>query len=102
MRVVLSRLAELDLDAIWDFVALDSPEAADRVASALEKAFASLAKNPGIGHYREELADRRHRFLSVYSYLIVYRTDVGELSIVRVFHGSRDVRALLETDWGPG
>ena len=34
-----------------------------------------VAKNPGVGHWREDLADKRHRFLLVYSYLIVYRHE---------------------------
>jgi len=32
-----------------------------------------LAQNPAIGHWDKELADKRHRFWLVYSYLIVYR-----------------------------
>ncbi len=40
----------------------DNIEAADRVIDALEDAMIKLAKNPGIGHWREEPTDRRHRF----------------------------------------
>jgi antitoxin ParD1/3/4/toxin ParE1/3/4 len=55
-----------------------------------------LARTPGIGHFREDLADRRQRFFLVYSYLIVYRPETKPLHIVRVVHGARDVQALLE------
>jgi len=93
--VVLSQLAESDLDAIWEFIALDSTDAADRVLGEIEKAFLNLSRNPTLGHFREDLADKRHRFLLVFSYLIVYRVDAEALSIARVLHGARDVRALL-------
>ncbi len=54
-----------------------------------------LAKNPGIGHMREELADKRHRFLLVYSYLIVYRSDAKPLQIIRILHAARDLQSIL-------
>lgn len=54
-----------------------------------------LAKTPGIGHLRADLADRRHRFFLVYSYLIVYRFETKPLQVIRVLHASRDVQSLL-------
>jgi antitoxin ParD1/3/4/toxin ParE1/3/4 len=72
---ILTPSAEQDVSDVWDYIAGDSIEAADRVLEALERALHKLAKNPGIGHRRDELADQRHRFLLVYSYLIVYRHE---------------------------
>ena len=54
-----------------------------------------LAKNPGMGHRRDELTDTRHRFLLVYSYLIVYRHETKPLQIIRVLHAARDVQSIL-------
>ncbi len=62
---------------------------------ALESATLTLAKNPGVGHPREELADRRHFFFAVCSYLLVYRRETKPLQIVRVLHAARDVQAML-------
>lgn len=42
-------------------IANDSIDAADRVLDSLESAMIKLAKNPGVGHWRKELADKRHR-----------------------------------------
>ena len=42
-----------------------------------------------------ELADKRHRFLLVYSYLIVYRHETKPLQIIRVLHAARDVQSIL-------
>ena len=44
---------------------------------------------------REELADRRHRFFLVYSYLIVYRFETKPLQVLRVLHAARDVQGIL-------
>ena len=92
---ILTPRAEQDLSDIWDYIADDSIEAADRVLEALEKALHRLAKNPGIGHRREELADRRHRFFPVHSYLIVYRFETKPLQVLRVLHAARDVQSIL-------
>jgi plasmid stabilization system protein ParE len=92
---VLTPAAAQDLEAIWEFVAQDNSAAADRVLKALENAMRKLARNPGMGHRREDLADRCHRFLLVYSYLVVYRVETEPLQVLRVLHAARDVQALL-------
>jgi plasmid stabilization system protein ParE len=92
---ILTPRAEQDVSDIWDYIADDSIEAADRVLAALENMMHRLAKNPGIGHIREELADRRYRFFLVYSYLIVYRSENQPLQVIRVLHAARDVQGIL-------
>jgi plasmid stabilization system protein ParE len=92
---VLTPRAKQDVNDIWEYIAGDNLEVADRVLDALENAMAKLAKNPSIGHWREELADKRHRFFLVYSYLIVYRHETKPLQIIRVLHAARDVQSIL-------
>jgi plasmid stabilization system protein ParE len=94
-RFVLTPRARQDVDDIWDYIANDNIEAADRVLEALEEAMFKLAKSPGMGHWREELTDKRHRFFLVYSYLVVYRHETKPLQIIRVLHASRDVQSIL-------
>ena len=92
---VLTPQAARDLNEIWGYLSPDQAEAADRVLKTLEAAMRKLARMPEIGHLREDLADRRHRFLLVYSYLIVYRPETKPLQVIRVLHASRDVQSLL-------
>lgn len=94
-RYILTPRAKRDVNEIWGYIADDNIEAADRVLDALESAMVRLAKNPGLGHWREELADKSHRFWLVYSYMIVYRHEAQPLQIVRVLHAARDVQDLL-------
>lgn len=92
---VLTPVARRDLEEIWDYLAADDPKVAERVLDTIEAAIEKLAQTPGIGHLREALADRRHRFFLVYSYLIIYRSDSRPLPIIRILHASRDIQNLL-------
>ena len=92
---VLTPRAKQDVGDIWDYIADDNIEAADRVINALETTMIKLAKSPGIGHSREELTDKRHRFFLVYSYLIIYQLETKPLQIIRILHASRDVQSIL-------
>src|SRR5271165_2405872 len=95
MSFVLTPRADEDVGEIWEYIADDNIAAADRVLHALERAMLKLARTPGIGHWREELADKRHRFFLVYSYLIVYRFETRPLQVIRVLHAARDVQSIL-------
>src|SRR6266853_2093369 len=98
MPYVLTPLAEQDLIDIWDHIATDNINAAHRVLDRLERTMRKLAKTPLIGHFREDLADRRQRFFLVYSYLIVYRPEAKPMQVVRVLHAARDLRELLKAN----
>lgn len=83
---VLSAEAEFDLDEIWEYIALDSIDAADRWVGKLFAAF-EFARSPGIGHKREDLTAHLVRFWPVGAYLIVYRIKSGPIEIVAVTPG---------------
>jgi toxin ParE1/3/4 len=92
----LTERAEADVEAIADFIATDSIDAAAKVVLALEDAFVLLASRPGIGHAREDLTERPLKFWSVYSYLVVYDPAGDPLTIIAVLHGARDVAQILK------
>jgi|ERR1700722_173101 len=84
-----------DLFAIWQYIADDSVDAADKVVAKIEDAFLKLGDMPGMGHFREDLLDKRHKFWSVHSYLIVYRWQSSPIEIVAVVHGARDLDSFF-------
>jgi plasmid stabilization system protein ParE len=92
----LTDRAEADVQAIADFIAADSVDAAVKVVLALEDAFTLLASRPGIGHTREDLTPRPLKFWGVYSYLVVYDPASQPLTIVAVLHGARNVEQILK------
>ena len=94
-RYLLTKPALADLEGILGSIADDRPSAAERVGARFATTFEALAKNPRMGHVREDLTDRPVRFWPLYSYLVVYRADATPIQILRVLSGYRDVAALL-------
>jgi plasmid stabilization system protein ParE len=92
---VLGVDAHLDLDEIWEYIAADNIDAADRWIGKLFDAFEALARTPGIGHRREDLTDYPVLFWPVGSYLILYRAEHRPVEILAVTQGSRDIPAFL-------
>lgn len=94
-RYVLSAAAELDLDAIWEYIAEDNLDAADRWIAKLFDAFDGLARTPRMGHKREDLTSYPVLFWPVGSYLIIYRIHEERVEIVGVTQGARDIPSFL-------
>ena len=70
--------AEIDLNEIWDFIAEDSIDAADRVRDNIFAAIQDLAQTPNQGHRRSDLTSRPLRFWRVYDYRVrIRRTPVS-------------------------
>ncbi len=93
---VLGAAAVLDLEDIWDYIAPDSVDAADRWIAKLFDAFEKIASMPGIGHKRDDLTEYPVLFWTVGSYLIIYRARRDQpVEIVAVTQGARDVPSFL-------
>jgi toxin ParE1/3/4 len=97
-RYSLSPLAQEDLVEIRDYyLRTRGSIAARKVLVEFVKTFRSLAKTPGMGHTREDLAERRPvLFWPVRDYVIVYRAAPRLIEIVTIVHGSRDIPAVLK------
>ena len=54
---------------IWEYIAADNIDAADRWIEKLFAAFEALGQAPGIGHRREDLTPHAVRFWPVGAYL---------------------------------
>ena len=92
---ILGADADEDLDAIWEYIAKDNIEEADRWIARLFDAFESLALTPGMGHRRDDLTEHRVLFWPVGEYVIIYRAGRGPIEIVAVTQGSRDIPRFL-------
>jgi plasmid stabilization system protein ParE len=94
-KYVLSVAAELDLEAIWEYIAQDNIDAADRWIGKLFDAFETLEQAPSIGHKREDLTSFPVLFWPVGAYLVLYRVQSEWIEIVAVTQGARDIPAFL-------
>ena len=93
-RLLITPLAEADLAEIWAYIAEDSPKAATEFVEQVEAKLEPLLEFPGIGSARDKLAPGL-RALPYRNYVIYYTFTDDEVTIVRVVHGARDVRALF-------
>lgn len=86
--------ARTDLDEIWEYIAHDSLDAADRVVAEILAAVHDLIRLSGMGHRRSDLASRPLRFIVVRDYLIAYAPEASPLCVVAVIHGRRNPRVI--------
>jgi plasmid stabilization system protein ParE len=87
-----------DLGEIWDYIAADNVDAANRVESAIMSACESLARRPLMGSRRSEITPLPVRFWTVTrfpNFIVVYRPDTRPLQVIAVLHGKRNLKALL-------
>lgn len=97
MALRVSAEAEAELDKIWLYVATESGDAetAERLINSITDHFFLLSKHPHMGHRRDSDLRPGIRSLSVGAYVIIHRIDGRDVLILHVFHGRRDLKALL-------
>ena len=86
--------AELDLLNIWEFIADDSLEAADRLIRNIHSRCQTLSESPLSGHKREDLAPNL-RSCALGNYVIFYRPAADGIEVIRVLHGARDIPTIF-------
>ena len=95
-QYALGVVAERDLNEIWEYIAQDSIDAADRWISKLFTTFTMLARNPGMGHKRPDLTNHAVLFWPLGAYVILYRLRNKHVEIVGVTQGARDIPSFLD------
>ena len=83
---------DVDLDAIWSYIAADGVNAANRQIDRIGEVFEMLVENPLAGRARLDLASDLRSF-PVGSYVVFYVPLPDGVEIVRVMHGHRDIDA---------
>jgi len=86
----LSPAADADAEAIWRWIADDSPRAADATLADFDHAMGVLLDFPEAGRARDDLAPGL-RALSVQEYLLFDRLTAEGLDLARILHGRRDI-----------
>jgi plasmid stabilization system protein ParE len=75
---------ENDFAEIWDFIAEDSPTAADNAIADILDTIEALVPFPHQGYRRPDLTGRPLRFTNKHNYLIAYAPDEKPLWVVAV------------------
>jgi antitoxin ParD1/3/4/toxin ParE1/3/4 len=82
------------LDEIWEYIAADNLDAADRVREEIFEKIRSLVAFPHQGHSRTDLTSKPLRFQSVRDFVIAYVPEEKPLVIIAVLHGRRNPRVI--------
>lgn len=93
LRVIITPLAQSDIEAISDYIATENPARAATFARDLIEKCLSLAEKPERYPVAERLSEAGVRKLTHQSYLIFYRVYPDRVSIARVLHGASDYEA---------
>ena len=96
MPYQISSEAQDDLFEIWQRIALDSVDLANRIEQEFYSLFESLARMPGQGHTRKDLTKRPVLFFPLYSFLVIYQPEVKPLRIMAVLRGQRNIKRILK------
>ena len=95
MRIRWTGSALADLEAIGDFIALDSAVAAQRMAAGLAASVDALRDHPNLGR-PGRLTGTRELVVSGTPYVVPYRVLGDDVQILAVFHGARRWPAAFE------
>ena len=79
---------------IWLGIAVDNPDAADRVLDRLEARVRILRQWPNSG-VACPAVEHEARMLVEHPYVILYRVVGDDVHVVRVLHGARDIDGAL-------
>jgi toxin ParE1/3/4 len=95
-RIHRSPQSKVDYLEIWLYVADQSQSAAvaDELTNTFDRKLELLSDYPGLGRRRADIGDSVRQF-PVGSYLIFYRPIRGGIELIRLVHGSRDLRRLF-------
>jgi toxin ParE1/3/4 len=101
--VIKGPQAEHDLDEQATYLQQDSPRVAIRFLEQAEKTFNALDGMPGMGtpygsDHPRLLELRCFRVSGFKNHLVFYRPIEDGIEIVRVLHGARDIRSILERE----
>jgi toxin ParE1/3/4 len=93
----LAPQARAELSSIWNHIAKESGNAAiaDAVIDAITERFHVLVRYPFMRRPRDDLRPGLRSF-GVGQYVIIYSVDDGDVQILRVFHGRRDIAGHLD------
>jgi toxin ParE1/3/4 len=95
LRLRYGARAEIDLLEVHAWIARDNPEAASRTLRRIGDACLRLQEFPDLGRDRSDLSPGMRTWV-VGPFNILYRRDEQVIDIVRVVHGRRDIRRLID------
>lgn len=91
MKVHWTDTAEGHLDAIYTYIALDSPEYAKRMVDRITRRSQQIADFPLSGRRVPEYSINQIREIIEGPYRIIYHIKPNQIDVLAVIHGARNV-----------
>ena len=91
MKVHWTDTAEGHLDAIYTYIALDSPEYAKRMVDRITRRSQQIADFPLSGRRVPEYNINEIREIIEVPYRIIYHIKPNQIDVLAVIHGARNV-----------
>jgi toxin ParE1/3/4 len=98
MKVHWTDTAEGHLDAIYAYIAQESPEYARRMVDRLTRRSQQIAEFPFSGHRVPEYDVDQIREVIEGSFRIIYHIKADQIDVLAVIHGAMDVLGRSEQD----
>jgi toxin ParE1/3/4 len=89
VKLVWSATAARNIDEIWNYIAQDNLEAADRTIEQLRGSVEHLKHHPRMGR-SGRMRTTRELIVVGTPYILVYRVSQATIEIVRILHGRQD------------
>ncbi|MEQ1603342.1 MAG: type II toxin-antitoxin system RelE/ParE family toxin [Pyrinomonadaceae bacterium] len=94
LKYLTTDQADKDIDEIVDYIAGRNVVAAISLDRSFYDVFEMFADNPEAGRERRELREDLRSF-PCGSYIILYRLWAGNVMILRIVHGARDLEEIF-------
>lgn len=88
MKVRFTRQARRDIDAVYDFIARDNPDAAQRTLDRIKHMVATLPDHPRMGRPGRNEGTREFVVPGL-PYIVAYRNTPTSVDIVSIIHAAR-------------
>jgi toxin ParE1/3/4 len=96
-QIRLLKIAEEDFTEIVSYIAADNINAANTLATKIEKNLELLSENPKLGRIPrdEEIRNLGYRYIIIQNYIIFYTIDEKTILVHRILHSARNYKSLL-------
>ena len=89
MKIRWLRLALMDLDEIYEYIAEDNQNAAKKIINLIWQKTKVLSEHPEIGRPGRVL-DTKELYINKTMFIVPYRVRDNTIEILRVFHTSKN------------
>ncbi len=94
--LLFTKASMQDLEGIYDYIALDNVESANKLIKKFQKCWQLIADKPSLGSKRNKFI-KGLQSITEGNYVIFYRKNLNNIEIIRILHGARDIEKIFKT-----